>query len=481
VSWAFASSFITIPLSFILRIFLARWLGPSDLGLYQMVITIYSITMMAAAFGIPTAIIKFSAEYRDDRNQLNQFMTTGVLLSILLGVVAGIVVYILSSTLSTIFNMPELSSLLKLLALIFPFTCIFQTSIALVNGLRWMRRYAFLIFLQSITMITFTTAFVAMGFALKGAVSGLVISMAFTSIVSLAASLRFYHVDFTFLREKALILLGYGRYLFGSDAMNIIAANSDILLIGFFLNRSAVGFYSIAISISMILAFIPTAIQKITYPAASEFSGKDEVHQLTIMLDKSMKYTALVLVPMGLFIVFYTEEIIGFLFGESYLASSLPLIIMIAGRVIRGSISGSIGSIFTSIGRPEASFFLDAFSAISGILLMVLLIPSLGINGAALSNMTAMILGTVIFIVLISHLVLFRIDMKWYLGLSVLALLCTTIFFLLNMLTLKYFTGPLIICVFFLVAWRYFLTRNDIIFFTSYLLTVKERFTRKKT
>lgn len=476
VSWAFISSIIVIPVGFILRIILARWLGASELGLYQMAITIYSISIMVSYFGIPSSIIKFAAEFKDDKNNLDQFVTTSIICTVLLGSLVGLLIFSLSSFISRIFHMPDLTDLLKILAFAFPFIATFQTSNGLLNGLRLMRRYSSMIIAQSLMMIIFTIALVFMGFGLKGAVCGLLLSVIAACMISLAAIKPLFRFDITGLLEKMRTLLRYGGLLLGSDVMNIIACNSDIILIGYFLTESDVGFYSVAITLSMILSFIPAAIQRITYPATSEFFGAKNTHELYIMLDKCMKYTALVIIPLGMIIGLFSLPIIKILFGEKYLPAVLPLNILLIGRVTSGSINSPIGSLYTSLGRPEVSFFLDSFNSLTSIVLMLFLIPYMGIKGAAISITTAMLLNTLLFTYLMPRFVKFRIDTKWYLSIALLSISSISLITAASTYFNRYIVGIVVLIMFLAGLFRFFLTHNDMLFLKSYAVTVRRRF-----
>jgi len=476
VSWAFVSSIIIIPLSFILRIFLARWLGAADIGLYQMVVTIFGMSSIAAAFGIPTAIIKFTAQSQDEQENLNRFATTSFAGSIVFGAVVGLLIYSLSGMLSRIFHMSELAHLLKILAFIFPFSSVYQTAIGLLNGMRKMRRYAIMIAIQSITMILFTIFIVSLGFGLNGAVYALVASMACSCIAAIGASRQFFRIDISSIREKSFELLRYGSLLLGSDVMNVMASSADIILIGYFLTKTDVGFYSIALTLSSIFTIIPAAIQKITYPATSEIVKKQQHRQYDAMLDKSMKYTSMVLIPIGLAVGFFSGPIINLLFGELFLASVLPLNILIVGRVTRGCINAPIGGLYTSIGRPDIALFLDSFYSITNILIMLFLIPAFGIAGAALSSTTSMVLSSLLFSALMPRLAHFRIDAQWYGRITVMALLSALIFLTSSMYLNKYVIGTLILLLFVYWTRRYFLTPDDRLFFNSYAMAVRNRF-----
>ena len=121
VGITFLASVVSLPLGFVITILLGRYLGAGDLGLYRMTSTIYGIALLIAAIGIPAAMIKYVAEFKDDRTKFNQIVSSGVITSLFLGIGFIAVFYLLSGLFANIFNMPELSGLLKLLSPVFPY------------------------------------------------------------------------------------------------------------------------------------------------------------------------------------------------------------------------------------------------------------------------------------------------------------------------------------------------------------------------
>ena len=115
----FFASVVTLPLGFVITIALGRYLGAGDLGLYRMTSTIYGIGMLIATIGIPAAMIKYVAEFKEDRTKVNQIVSSGVITSLFLGIGFIALFYITSGIFAGIFNMPGLSALIKILSLFF--------------------------------------------------------------------------------------------------------------------------------------------------------------------------------------------------------------------------------------------------------------------------------------------------------------------------------------------------------------------------
>ena len=79
VGFSFASLAISALVHFALRVFLGRYMGEGDLGLYTLSFTVYSIGIVFGAFGIGAALTKYVAEYREDASRTNVLLTNGIM------------------------------------------------------------------------------------------------------------------------------------------------------------------------------------------------------------------------------------------------------------------------------------------------------------------------------------------------------------------------------------------------------------------
>jgi len=104
------------------------------------------------------------------------------------------------------------------------------------------------------------------------------------------------------------------------------------------------------------------------------------------MIDKSMKYAACVLLPIGLAVGFFAKEIITMIFGEGFVYSVLPLQILIVGTVINGATGRPIGGTLAATGRPDLHPRVATSAAITNIIFNLILIPYFGIIGAAIAT-----------------------------------------------------------------------------------------------
>ena len=409
----FFASTLAMLVGFVITLLLGRYLGADDLGLYRMIYTIYGIAVMVVTIGTPAAIIKYVAQYKENKYKFNQIVSSGIITSLFLGIGFTIVFYFSSGIFAAIFNMPELSNLLKILSPVFPFALVNGVLLGLLNGIREMKKYAAATILQSILMVIITLTLIYFGFGAAGAVVGVVLSTAVSCMFLILISRSYFEITFHNYVLITKKILSFGAQIVGADAINMINYQADVILIGYFLTAKDVGYYAVAVGLSRLIWLIPQAVQKITYPATSEYWTKNNHISLQMMIDKSMKYTSFILLPVGVGLGFFAKEIIILIFGTEFIFAVLPVQILIVGTVIFGLVK-AIGGSLSGIGRVDINLKVTGFGAMTNIVLNFLLIPTYGIAGAAIATITSFIIIAILFIYLTTSIMQIKIDLRWY-------------------------------------------------------------------
>ena len=463
VGITFLASVVTLPLGFVITIALGRYLGAGDLGLYRMASTIYGIAMLVAAIGIPATMIKYVAEFKDDRTKFNQIASSGVITSLFLGIGFIAVFYLLSGLFANIFNMPELSGLLKMLSPVFPFALVGGALLGLLNGIREMKKFAEATILQSFLMVIITVALIYYGFGVAGAVIGIVLSSVGNCLFLLWASRNCFEITLEEYIPTTKKTLRFGAQIFGANAINMINYQADTLLIGYFLTATDVGYYAVAVGLSRFFWIIPQAIQTIVYPSVSGYWANNNHVALQKMIDKCMKYTACILLPVGLGVGFFAKDIITTIFGAGFIYAVLPLHILIVGTVTFGVVK-AIGGSTTGVGRPDIGLKIVGISATTNIVLNVLLIPHFGIAGAAIATTISLSVATLLGLFLTIRIVKVKIDFKWFAKISGMTLLSILAFMHLGFVN-GYLVGAIILCIFVFIIATFLLTKEDRTYF----------------
>ena len=460
VSWVFMGMVIIFFLHFFQNPILARFLGPDGLGLFSMTTIIAGFVISVVGYGVNATIVKYVAEYKDNKPEINAIVSSGLLAMIILGSGLSGILFILSDSLACLFNMPSLSFLLKIYAFIFPFSLAYEVIMGLFNGLREMKYHSFITIFQGVLTFSFILTFLFWGFGVEGALAGMMLAVMASLGISAIIMRKLIH--FAVSKNKKIIkkLVAFSSRLMLANSMTIINNQVAILLIGYFMTATDVGYYAVAVSFSRFFWRIPESMQRIAYPATSDYWAKSKFDSLNKMIDKSMKYSACLLLIVGLGTWFFAKDIVVFLFGDVFIHAVLPLQILVIGTVLFG-IYIPIGSTLPGIGRPDLSFKIGVVAATASVVLNILLIPRIGITGAALATISSFIILAVLSIYFIIKLTKIKIDVRWFTSAFTITFLAMAVFYATSEWINEYIIGSIILCIYASIIFLFFFTKED--------------------
>lgn len=157
----------------------------------------------------------------------------------------------------------------------------------------------------------------------------------------------------------------------------------DLMIVGAFLASDRVGPYAAAVGLVARLAVVPCGIVDALYPAVSHWYA-EESEQIRRALWRCGLYLMLVTVPLALCLTFTAPTVLWLLFGPEYLSASGAL--ALAAWLL--PLSGSIYFVRVSLAAVHQQGLVARLALVSGLLtvaLLVLLVPRLGMLGAAVS------------------------------------------------------------------------------------------------
>jgi O-antigen/teichoic acid export membrane protein len=403
IQWAFLSLLSSGILFIILRIIIGRELGVTAFGIYTLAFTVYQFGLQFANFGIGAALTKYIAESSNNDGVIQKYLSSGIVCSIFSGLLFGIILFILSPFIAhSVFNIPELEPLFKITAVCYPFISIQFAISGTFNGMRRMKTFALLNMSQNFLIILFSVFFVMIcNLSIFGAVLGYAIP------TCLVGGLSPLLINGTNWITKAAIeiavikkITAFGFFFALSTSSSFLNIYLGTLLIGYFLNPAEVGIFAVAITLSQALTILPSAIQRVTTPAiASAYANKGNRETRKLIIS-SMKYPFLVVLALGIILIATGPWLISFFFSESYSSAYQPLIFLTIGNIIFTPVIAT-GACFFSMGKISLPYKVNLLNIVLTIGLNIVLIPFLGIMGAALATVSMQILLLIIHLKLI--------------------------------------------------------------------------------
>lgn len=398
VQWAFISIFTASLAHFVLRIVLGRELGPEGLGVYTLAFTIYLFGMQFAAFGIGAALTKYIAEFIEDHTATKKYISSGMTSSIITGALMGIVLFFLAPAIaSSIFKVPELEGLIKLTALCYPFIAIQKAVLGTLNGFRRMHLYALLNITQNVSVLGLSLVLVLIyGLGVQGAVIGFVASTIFIGVLSPLLIREHIGLDVSLWDTPALrATTVFGFYVVLANSIGYLNSQINNIFIGYYLNPTEVGIFAVATLLAQMLLLIPSAVATVTTPMIANLFGQGDLEGIRRVFYSTIKRSFLISAVFTALLIVFGPYIITLLFGEIFLASYVPLLVLLIGSLIHASFM-AVGGTLSSIGQVNVIFRIGMVCVLFNIILNILLIPVFGIIGAAMATSATSIINFLI-------------------------------------------------------------------------------------
>jgi len=411
VGWVFTTQVITLLMGFVLRVLLGRLIGADGLGLFTMSLMIYGLAVLVGGLGIPAAMVKFVAQYKDSREKLDPFISCALVNSLILGIVIGLILFFLSGVIANLFHMSELSSLIKIIAVALPFFLLNSTLLSgLLTGLRKMKLRGMGMACRSILMLGLAVLFVMTGRGIAGTVSAIVFAEIGTFILSVFLARKHFNFSLQNYFQTSKLLISFGAQLFLAGVIWDLNTRVDTLLVGYFLIDKDVGIYAIAIAIANVFRTIPGVVSTVTYPMMAEYHDKGNHEANELLISKIMKYMLIMLSIIGILVIFFAPDIISWLLGAEFLPAVLPLTALILGIIFFGG-AAAVGSAASAAGRPDLEWKMISTSGfLVNLILDIILIPRIGINGAAIGSAASFIAVLITMMIMFKKILHFRLQ-----------------------------------------------------------------------
>jgi len=363
-------------------------LGPLNFGIYSTVIAFVSLfSFFTTGSGIDAVIISESASGKIKAISRDVYLSTGIILRVVLGFLSSVVAIVVAGTLysdSTTFWFIVLFST----SLIFSFDP--RRSILNLEFIVQDRRLLSELVILSVTVLALGTKYylVLIGsplfpFIIVQLLQVLILSLTFLGI---AIALKHFHVKFEhFSWVTGKELLKKSIPLAGSSLLVMVYMRIDQIMLSKMLGMESVGIYSVAVRIVESINFLPTIAAALLLPIISRNAGTKKIPVLLSIAFRMAAWAAL------LFVVFFwlfSRDILFFLWGDQYLASVAPLKILVWSQVLV-FVSCMHGPVLISQNLQRYIPLFTGITAIINVLLNLLLIPRFGPSGAAIATLGA--------------------------------------------------------------------------------------------
>jgi len=376
VGWLFFDKFFRLGVGLFVGIWVARYLGPGNFGLWNYSIAVVAILSAFSTLGLDQVLVKNLVE---DQSNEDKLMGTAFFLRFF----GALLAVAISCTYIYVQNKPFLLLITFLTGLNLVFQSFDVIDLKLQSVLK--SRVSVIIKNSAFTITSILKlaviiekgsliAFVIISFieVMLGAL-GLILSYNLSKVLK-------WHINGDYARK----LLRECWPLILSGIIIMLYVRLDQVMIGNMLNTTSVGLYSVSVKFSELWYFIPTAFVGSFFPKLIQVRG-DKVRYEKLCL-KLLKTLFIISFFIAIAVSLFAQKLIGSLYGPSFIASAFALKISIwtAIFVFWGV---SAGNMLVIENLNKHNLYKSLQGLLLNIVLNLILIPRLGINGAAIATL----------------------------------------------------------------------------------------------
>ena len=386
------------------QILLARWMGRFEFGIYVYVWAWVGFLGMLSPLGVAYSAQRFIPEYRTlrDDDRLRGFLLGSRWLCLTLGLIAGALmagtVTLFADRIAAYYFYPFMIA--SLVLPIFAVSCA-QDSIA--RAFNWIDLAlipAFivhpLLIIAAMAAIHFLDMPVTALYALAAASAGFWLVVLAQVVLlgrrlrrEIASGRRHYEVA-EWLKTSLPIFL--------VDSFFILLTYVDILVLQIFVGPAEVAVYYAATKTLVLISFVYFAVAAASAHRFSQYHVAGEKEKLARFVSDTIRWTFWPSLALAIGLLAIGEPLLS-LFGPGF-EDGYPLIfILVVGLLARASV-GPSERLLNMVGQQSVCAFIYACAFVTNLVLCLVLIPRLGILGAACSTATAVVVeSTLLFVI----------------------------------------------------------------------------------
>ena len=390
-------------------IYLANLLSPTDMGLYALALAAPNLIGVFRDWGVNSAIIRYTAQFNSERKiiQVKKILTAGLLFEVVAGVVLTAISFLLSTLFASLYQLADITPLIQIASFTILINAFFTVAQSAFIGFERMELNSITLIVQSIIKALLIPALVILGLGVFGAVVGFTFALLIAGVTATLLLWLFYrklptsitrsnssaHLESEEKKRGATtdirILLKYGLPLSAAAIISTFQTQFYTILMGIYVSTDLVGNYSLATTFVVLITFFATPVTTMLFPAFSKLDPQKDQESLKSVYQFSVKYAALLVVPMTMLVMSLSGPAISTLFGNKYASAPLFLALLAMTYLFTAFGSLSAGNLITGQGKTNFILKLTLLTAAIGFPLSIILTSQLGVTGIILTTLVA--------------------------------------------------------------------------------------------
>lgn len=339
-------------LNFIFQFSMARMLTTAEYGILA---TLFSIVYILTVFSesIQTVIAKYTSYENDDgktKNILIRSLRTAAIFASIFFLVFVLLSFLLSAILKIHSGLPVIIGITIFSAFLAPITR------GVMQGKKRFYSLGINMVIEGGIKLILAVLFVALGFAIWGAVTAVVLGAVFASLLSILPLSKIFHS-----KQKRAEVENIWRYslpVFATTLVVVLFCNIDIIIAKAVFPAETVGAYAIAAILAKILFVGTVPISKAMFPLSSENHANNKNSKRIFFNSLALLF---VIAIVFITLIYFLKDLIIYLFAGRSVSLSAEILVYISIAMAFTSIANLVLLYKLSVGKVRGYVYLFIF------------------------------------------------------------------------------------------------------------------------
>jgi O-antigen/teichoic acid export membrane protein len=376
--------------NFILLPILTKNLAIADYGAWALIMVTLGILPWLITLGLPAAMTRFLAASTDKRDIREAFYSMGLFALLTSLIISGLFFLVVPQMAASLFHNDNTIALLLIPNILV--ACLTFYVLQYFVTFQQIKIYSALSIFNAYLNTVLIACFVLLGHGIEGALIALLTQqlvgfalMLYLVVTQIGVAIpKFRHV-----RQY----LAFGVPLIPAGMAEWIVNSSDRYLIVFFLGAAAVGYYSPGYAVGSTISMVAAPLVTLLLPVLSKYYDDNNIADVRTILRYSLKYYSGIALPCVFAVSVLSKPILLVLTTPQIAANGYFITPLVAAGT---ALVGADSVFFVLLALKKKTTLIGSIWILSAVLnfaLNLVLIPYLGLLGAALATFLAFVLA----------------------------------------------------------------------------------------
>lgn len=246
-------------------------------------------------------------------------------------------------------------------------------------------------FIGTVSQILVQVVAIYLGYGVAGLAGGFIGG----ALVGAIVQLRFFELHFVrfgWRHLKSLSSFSFWSFLVSSGGL--VFVYSDSVMIGYFLNNADVGVYRVIFQFTSLAAFTTSALHAALWPRVSRWNQIGEIGLIEESISRAFTYSLIVAMPLFVGGALLGDKLLYYFYGADFV-NYTTLMLLFTVQIVN-IFQYFLTTYLSAMNQVKEVFKITAVAIVANIIVNAMLIPVIGISGAAVATLVTMSLNAIL-------------------------------------------------------------------------------------